>query len=46
LPEPHRSTETMFEVMRARTGWLIIFCVGLLLAALIVEEFEDVLEEQ
>ncbi len=30
--------------MRTRTGWLIIFCIGLLLAALVVEEFEDILK--
>jgi Mg/Co/Ni transporter MgtE len=40
-----RSTDGLFELMRSRTGWLIIFCIGLLLAALVVEEFEDVLEK-
>lgn len=39
-----RSAQSMFSVMRTRTGWLIIFCIGLLLAALVVEEFEDILK--
>lgn len=31
-------------IARSRTGWLVAFCVGLLLAAVVVEQFEDVLE--
>jgi Mg/Co/Ni transporter MgtE len=32
------------DIARGRTGWLVVFCIGLLLAALVVEQFEDVLE--
>ena len=34
----------MLDLARSRTGWLVAFCIGLLLAALVVEQFEDVLE--
>lgn len=36
--------ESILDIARDRTGWLVAFCVGLLLAALVVEQFEDVLE--
>lgn len=36
--------QSIFEIARSRTGWLVAFCAGLLLAALVVEQFEDVLE--
>ncbi|GBF91501.1 magnesium transporter [Raphidocelis subcapitata] len=36
--------ETILDIARSRTGWLVAFCIGLLLAALVVEQFEDVLE--
>lgn len=32
-------------MVRSRTPWLVAFCVGLLLAALVVEEFEEVLKQ-
>lgn len=38
------SRDTIIDVARSRTGWLVVFCIGLLLAALVVEQFEDVLE--
>jgi len=38
------SKDTIVDVARSRTGWLVVFCIGLLLAALVVEQFEDVLE--
>ncbi|KAI8477244.1 MAG: hypothetical protein J3K34DRAFT_398786 [Monoraphidium minutum] len=37
--------ESILDIARSRTGWLVAFCVGLLLAALVVEQFEDVLEQ-
>jgi hypothetical protein len=40
----HCSRESILGIARDRTGWLVIFCVGLLLAAVVVEQFEDVLE--
>jgi hypothetical protein len=39
-----RSRETIIDIARGRTGWLVAFCIGLLLAAVVVEQFEDVLE--
>lgn len=36
--------ESILGIARSRTGWLVAFCVGLLLAAVVVEQFEDVLE--
>eukprot|EP00882_Tetradesmus_deserticola_P002963 GHRQ01003147.1.p1 GENE.GHRQ01003147.1~~GHRQ01003147.1.p1 ORF type:complete len:229 (+),score=58.55 GHRQ01003147.1:158-844(+) len=42
--EPDYSREGIFDIARGRTGWLVIFCIGLLLAAVVVEQFEDVLE--
>jgi Mg/Co/Ni transporter MgtE len=36
--------EGIVDIARGRTGWLIAFCVGLLLAAVVVEQFEDILE--
>lgn len=38
------SRETIIGVASSRTGWLVVFCIGLLLAALVVEQFEDILE--
>lgn len=37
--------ESILDIARSRTGWLVAFCIGLLLAALVVEQFEDVLEK-
>jgi hypothetical protein len=37
------SKEGVIQTVRARGGWLTVFFVGLVLAALVVEEFEDVL---
>jgi Mg/Co/Ni transporter MgtE len=39
-----RRKDTIVDVARSRTGWLVVFCIGLLLAALVVEQFEDILE--
>lgn len=41
-PEDYRQ-DTVFELVRSRTGWLVFFSVGLLVAAFVVEEFEEVL---
>lgn len=38
------SRESILDIARSRTGWLVAFCIGLLLAAVVVEQFEDVLE--
>lgn len=35
---------SILDIARLRTGWLVVFCAGLLVAALVVEQFEDVLE--
>lgn len=43
--EPDYGRESIVDIARTRTGWLVAFCVGLLLAALVVEQFEDVLEQ-
>jgi Mg/Co/Ni transporter MgtE len=45
LAPPRRSRESILDIARSRTGWLVAFCIGLLLAALVVEQFEDVLEQ-
>lgn len=34
----------MFDIAKGRCGWLVMFCLGLLLSALIVQRFEDLLE--
>lgn len=36
--------ESILGIARSRTGWLVAFCIGLLLAAVVVEQFEDILE--
>eukprot|EP00879_Flechtneria_rotunda_P009902 GHRR01010355.1.p1 GENE.GHRR01010355.1~~GHRR01010355.1.p1 ORF type:complete len:220 (+),score=53.57 GHRR01010355.1:778-1437(+) len=41
--EPNYSREGVLDIARSRTGWLLVFCIGLLLAAVVVEQFEDVL---
>jgi Mg/Co/Ni transporter MgtE len=41
---PSCRREGIFDIARGRTGWLVIFCIGVLLAAVVVEQFEDVLE--
>jgi cation transporter-like permease len=43
-PATAASRESILGIARSRTGWLIAFCIGLLVAALVVEQFEDVLE--
>eukprot|EP00775_Hariotina_reticulata_P000725 gene725-1026_t len=43
-PEAEYGQEGIVDIARGRTGWLIAFCVGLLLAAVVVEQFEDILE--
>ncbi|KAG2430094.1 hypothetical protein HXX76_010193 [Chlamydomonas incerta] len=43
-PEEDYSRENVLSITRERCGWLITFCLGLLLSALIVERFEDLLE--
>jgi hypothetical protein len=40
---PEYKKEGVIQTVRARGGWLTVFFVGLVLAALVVEEFEDVL---
>lgn len=42
---PDYRQETVIELVRSRAGWLVFFCVGLLFAAFVVEEFEDLLEK-
>eukprot|EP00198_Chlamydomonas_reinhardtii_P006169 XP_001695505.1 divalent cation transporter [Chlamydomonas reinhardtii] len=42
--EDDYSRENVLSITRERCGWLITFCLGLLLSALIVERFEDLLE--
>lgn len=37
--------ESVTDIVRARSGWLVIFCVGLLLAAAVVKGFERFLEQ-
>ena len=43
--EPDYAKASITDIARGRTGWLIAFGIGLLLAALVVEQFEEVLEE-
>ncbi|KAG2447898.1 hypothetical protein HYH02_007352 [Chlamydomonas schloesseri] len=43
-PEDDYSRENVLSITKERCGWLITFCLGLLLSALIVERFEDLLE--
>ncbi|EFJ52383.1 hypothetical protein VOLCADRAFT_103041 [Volvox carteri f. nagariensis] len=38
------SRHNIFDITRARCGWLVTFCLGLLMSALIVQRFEDLLE--
>ena len=42
--EPDYAKASITDIARGRTGWLIAFGIGLLLAALVVEQFEEVLE--
>lgn len=44
LTHSHRR-ESIIDIARSRTGWLVAFCIGLLLAALVVEQYEDVLQQ-
>lgn len=36
--------QNVFDIAKGRCGWLVMFCLGLLLSALIVQRFEDLLE--
>ncbi|GFR47057.1 hypothetical protein Agub_g8742 [Astrephomene gubernaculifera] len=38
------SRQTVLDITWGRCGWLVTFCVGLLVSALIVQRFEDLLE--
>eukprot|EP00854_Cymbomonas_tetramitiformis_P025417 gene25417-31036_t len=38
--------EGVIDTVRARSGWLLIFFFGLMLAAVVVERFEHVLKEE
>mmetsp|Transcript_22020 Transcript_22020/g.61121 ORF Transcript_22020/g.61121 Transcript_22020/m.61121 type:complete len:196 (-) Transcript_22020:355-942(-) len=38
--------ESIFQCVKARWGWLAVFFVGLILAAMVVESFEDVLKKE
>lgn len=40
-----RRKDTIQDLVRARSGWLLLFFVGLMLAAVVVEAFEAVLRE-
>lgn len=43
--EPDYGRQSILDIARGRTGWLVAFCAGLLLAALVVEQFEEVLKQ-
>ena len=43
---PDYRTETIPDVIKGRLGWLICFFGGLVLAALVVAKFEDLLRKQ
>lgn len=36
--EADYSVQSILDITRSRTGWLVAFCVGLLLAAVVVEQ--------
>ena len=38
--------ESIFGMVKARCGWLTVFFVGLVLAAVVVERFEDLLTSE
>ena len=40
------ATEGILEAVRTRIGWLSVFFIGLMLAAFVVESFEDVLKRE
>ncbi|EFN54495.1 hypothetical protein CHLNCDRAFT_135185 [Chlorella variabilis] len=43
--EENYRKDTIQDLVRARSGWLLLFFVGLMLAAVVVEAFEAVLRE-
>lgn len=43
-PSPVARRQNVFDIAKGRCGWLVMFCLGLLLSALIVQRFEDLLE--
>ena len=38
--------ESIFAVVKTRGGWLLVFFVGLVFAAVVVERFEDLLTRE
>ena len=43
-PKSNYIDSTVADVVRERTGWLTVFFVGLILAAVVVEAFEAILK--
>lgn len=33
-----------WDIIKSRGGWLVLFCVGLLVSAVVVQRFSDLLE--
>lgn len=44
-PKEDYGQETFVDLVKARWPWLVFFCLGLLAAGVVVEEFENVLEK-
>eukprot|EP00898_Chlorokybus_atmophyticus_P004700 jgi/Chlat1/5230/Chrsp33S05079 len=42
----HYRQEGVYESVRARAGWLLVFFLGLMMAAVVIEAFEDVLRKE
>eukprot|EP00899_Mesostigma_viride_P008002 jgi/Mesvir1/17202/Mv07620-RA.1 len=42
----HYRAEGVYESVRSRGGWLLVFFVGLMMAAVVIEAFEDVLRKE
>lgn len=43
-PAPCRQ-DSIYDLVRSRCGWLLLFFGGLVLAAIVVEAFEEVLKQ-
>jgi len=45
LRAPPRRQESIYDLVRSRCGWLLLFFGGLVLAAFVVEAFEEVIKQ-
>lgn len=45
LPTPRHRQESIYDLVRSRCGWLLLFFGGLVLAAFVVEAFEEVIKQ-